>query len=223
MPLVLPGQEVRLNEPGRTFERHHHLGAYAALLVSGTCHESGDRGRYTAVAGDVLVHRPFDGHGDRIGSSGAAFINIPLDRPLGCAFGRVADLDAVVRSFERSFAEGCERFHELFEPADERANDWPDMLAKELSGRRISSLADWSACHGLGPTSVSRGFRLAYGVSPKRFRLEQMAARAGRRIRASAEKLGEIAADCGFADQAHMTRTIARLFSVSPLELRRLG
>ena len=223
MPLVLPGQEVRLNAPGRTFERHHHLGAYAALLVSGSCHEAGDRGRFTAVPGDVLVHRAFDGHGDHVGRSGAAFINIPLDRPLPYAFGRVTDLDALVRAFEHSFAEGCEQFYGLFEPAGSHNGDWPDLLAQELASESVSSLADWSDHHGLHATSVSRGFRLAYRVSPKRFRLEQLAARAARRIRETGEGLGHIAAACGFADQAHMTRTIGRLFNVSPLGLRHLS
>ena len=223
MPLVLPGQEVRWNEPGRRFERHHHLGAYAALMVSGSCHENGDRGRHAAKAGDVLVHRPFDGHGDRIGPAGAAFINIPLDRPLDCAFGHVTDLDAVVRAFERSPVEGREQFHALFEEAEDCDRDWPDMLADELGRERCGSLTHWAEIHDLHPASVSRGFRLAYGVTPKRFRLEQMTARAARRIRGSADTLSEIAAGCGFADQSHMTRTIAQLFAVTPRDLRRLS
>ena len=222
MPLVLPGQEVRWNEPGRRFERHHHLEPYAALVISGSCHETGDRGRHDVVAGDVLVHRAFDGHGDRIGGAGAAFINIPLDRPLASAFGRVSDVDAIVRAFERSPAEGRERFHELFEEAENYSADWPDLLAKELSGAHPPSLTHWSDAHSLHPASVSRGFRLAFGVSPKRFRLEQMAARAARQIRASADGMVDIAAACGFADQSHMTRTIAQLFSVTPRDLRRL-
>ena len=223
MPLVLPGQEVRWNEPGRTFERHHHLGAYAALLVSGSCHETGDRGRHRAVAGDVLVHRSFDGHGDRVGPSGAAFINIPLDRPLNCAFGRVADLDAVVRAFERSALHGRDEFYAQFEECGRRADDWPDMLAAELSGRPAGSLAGWAEAQGLHPTSVSRGFRLAYGVSPKRFRLEQMAARAARRIQRSGDSLSAVAADVGFADQAHMSRTLSQLFAITPRDLRKLS
>ena len=223
MPLILPGQEVQLNEPGRTFDRHHHLAAYAALLVSGKCHETGDRGRHTAVAGDVLVHRAFDGHGDRVGPAGAAFINIPIGRPLPCAFGRVTDLDAVVRAFERSPAEGGEQFQASFEPAAPRSGDWPDMLAGELAARIVGSLSDWAEAHGLNPASLSRGFRLAYGVSPKRFRLEQMAARAAREIRSSTDSLSAIAASCGFADQPHMTRTLTRMFAVSPLRLRRLS
>jgi AraC-like DNA-binding protein len=223
MPLVLPGHEVRLNEPGRTFDRHHHLGAYAALLIDGSCHETGDRGRFTAEPGEVFVHRAFDGHRDDIGRSGAAFINIPLEDPLGCAFGRVTDLDSVVRAFERSFAEGCEQFHALFEPAPVRRNDWPDMLADEISARTVGSISRWSKDHGLNPASVSRGFRLAYGISPKRFRLEQMAARAARTIRGPTDGLSAIAASCGFSDQAHMTRTMASLFGITPARLRRLS
>ena len=223
MPLVLPGQEVRWNEPGRAFARHHHLGAYAALLVSGSCHENGDRGRLSAQAGDVLVHRAFDGHRDRIGPAGAAFINISLDRPLACAFGRVSDLDAVVKAFESSPNHGREEFYAQFERVDRRDEDWPDLLAEDLSERRTRSLADWSEAHGLHPASVSRGFRLAYGISPKRFRLEQLAARAARRIHGSADSLSEIAADTGFADQAHMSRAISQLFATTPRHLRKLS
>ena len=223
MPLVFPGQEVRLNEPGRMFERHHHLRAYAAILISGSCHEAGDRGRYTASPGDVFVHRAFDGHGDRVGRAGATFINIPLDRPVDAAFGQVTDLDALIRAFEHSFAEGCERFYAHFEPADRQGGDWPDMLAHQLAKRSVGSIADWSDVHGLNPASVSRGFRLAYGISPKRFRLEQMAALAARTVCSSDSPLCRVAAEVGFADQAHMTRSLAALFEVTPRRLRRLS
>ena len=93
MPLVLPGEEVSLNEPGRTFARHHHLKSYAALLVSGTCDEAGDRGRFRARAGDVLLHRSFEAHRDQIGAKGAKIINFVLEEAPIEAFGFVADLD----------------------------------------------------------------------------------------------------------------------------------
>ena len=131
-----------------------------------------------------------------------------------------------MRSFERSNARSPKAASNSTRCSNRRRTrdgDWPDLLAQELASQRVASLADWSDAHGLHTTSVSRGFRLAYGVSPKRFRLEQMAARAARRIRDTAEGLGQIAAGCGFADQAHMTRTIGRLFAVSPLELRHLS
>ena len=223
MPLVLPGHEVRLNEPGRRFERHHHLTAYAALVVSGTCHEAGDGGRFDVEAGDVLIHRAFDGHRDSVGRRGAVFINIPVTGPIGSCIGQVSDVDAIVRAFERDAAEGEALFRDQFVPTDRRACDWPDLLAATLASAGANSLQHWAEKHRLHPASVSRGFKLAYGVSPKRFRLEACASRAARRVREGCARLADIAADCGFSDQAHMTRAFGQLFGFSPSALRALG
>lgn len=222
MPLVLPGNEVSLNQPGSRFHRHHHLNGYAALLVSGSCHEVGDSGRFDARPGDVLVHDWFHGHADRIGARGARFINIPLKGPLHAKSGKVANLDSVVRAFERDRDEGEAMFHEQFRPAVYGPADWPDLLAEDLAMGSIHRLDSWARSKGIHPASMSRGFRLAYGITPKRFRLEQMATRAARRVLASAESLAGVAADAGFADQAHMTRIFVELFRVTPARLRSL-
>jgi AraC-like DNA-binding protein len=42
-------------------------------------------------------------------------------------------------------------------------------------------------------------------------------------VRASAEPLSLIAQDCGFADQAHMSRAIRGLVRTTPAALRRLA
>jgi len=68
--------------------------------------------------------------------------------------------------------------------------------------------------------SLSRGFRSAFGVSPKRFGLESKAHTALRRIREGATALSTIAADAGFSDQTHMTRAIADLTGNSPSHWR---
>ena len=222
MPLVLPGQEVRYNAPGSRFGRHHHLSAYAAVLVQGECEEAGDHGRFRARPGQVLAHRPFDGHADRIGARGAVFINIPLRAFLPGAFGMVRDLDAVVRACERDIAEGERLLHQQFVPATEAA-DWPDLLARDLSTGAVPSLAGWASEHGLCPSSVSRGFRLAYGVSPKRYRLEQMARKAALEVRQRRTPLADVALSTGFADQPHMTRTLSTLFGVTPSALQGLS
>jgi AraC-like DNA-binding protein len=222
MPLVLPGNEVSLNQPGSRFHRHHHLNGYAALLVSGSCHEVGDSGRFDARPGDVLVHDWFHGHADRIGARGARFINIPLKGSLHAKSGKVVNLDSVVRAFERDRDEGEAMFHEQFRPAVYGPADWPDLLAEDLAMGSIHRLDSWARSKGIHPASMSRGFRLAYGITPKRFRLEQMATRAARRVLASAESLAGVAADAGFADQAHMTRIFVELFRVTPARLRSL-
>ena len=223
MPLVLPGQESANNEPWRRFERHHHVAPYAALVIRGACDEAGDRGRFRAAVGDVLVHDSFDGHGDTIGSSGATFINFVLVEPLPGSFGRVADVDAIIRAHERDPREGAAELDLQFRPAVNGHGDWPDLLAADLATRRRLAIEAWADAHCLHRGSVSRGFRLAYGVSPKRFRLEQFASRAARTIRRGGQSLASIAADCGFADQAHMTRSLVALFGTTPGSLRRPG
>jgi AraC-like DNA-binding protein len=223
MPLVLPGQEVSLNEPGRTFERHHHLCGYAALVVEGTCEEAGDRGRFTAQAGDVLAHRPLDAHRDRIGAAGALIINFELAEPLDGSFGRVSDVDEIVRAHERDPHQAAAMLRAQFRPCSAGDRDWPDMLAEDLVRPGPIRLDGWAANHGLSPNSLSRGFRLAYGITPKRYRFEQMSSRAARIVRSTPTPLSMVAADAGFADQAHMTRAMAALFGLTPRRLRRLS
>jgi AraC-like DNA-binding protein len=223
MPLVFPGEEVSLNEPGRAFARHHHFKGYAALIVSGACDEAGDRGRFRARAGDVLVHLPFEAHQDRIGPAGARIINFELDEPLGHAFGFVSDLDSVVRLQERDPIAATELLKTQFAPHADHHGDWPDLLALELSRAEPTRLDRWAELHNLNASSLSRGFRLAYGITPKRFRVEQMVSRAARNARETDDRLSMVAAATGFADQAHMTRAMAQLFGVTPNRLRRLS
>ena len=223
MPLVHPGQEVSLNEPGRTFARHHHLKPYAALLVSGSCNEAGDRGRFRASAGDVLVHLGFEAHQDHIGHKGAKFINFALDCEIGPAFGFVRDPDAIMRAQERDALAASEMLREQFTVYATADRDWPDLLAEHLAQPDPIPLQQWAAEYGVHPASLSRGFSLAYGVTPKRYRFEQMASRAARTVRNSGDGLSSIAATSGFADQAHMTRAMAQLFELTPGHLRKLS
>jgi AraC-like DNA-binding protein len=221
MPVVFPGEEISVNEPGRTFARHHHLSAYAALLVEGSCEEAGDRGRYAARPGDVLAHRPLEAHRDRIGPKGALFMNVRLESPLEHSFGFVRDVDGMMRAYERDPADAAALLRTELRPHAARSGDWPDLLAESLAEPGMQ-LKDWAELHGLNPSSLSRGFKLAYGVTPRRYRFELMASRAARRIRSSSEPLSVIAAATGFADQAHMTRSLVGLFKFTPRQLRRL-
>ncbi len=223
MPLVFPGEEVSLNEPGRTFARHHHLKGYAALIVCGACNEAGDRGRFRAFAGDVLVHLAFEAHQDQIGPAGAKIINFPIEEMPSSPFGFVADLNSVVRLHERDTAAAAQLLLDQFGAHGGPNCDWPDLLARELSLPNPRRLDDWAELHGLNPNSLSRGFRRAYGVTPKRYRFEQAVSRAAREMGESFEALSMIAAGNGFADQAHMTRAMAQLFGVTPRRLRTLS
>lgn len=82
------------------------------------------------------------------------------------------------------------------------------------------ALADVAAAVGRDPAALSRGFRRAFGASvgdyARRVRLEQACEMLAR----SRAPLSEIALDCGFCDQAHMSRSFKAAYGVSPRRWR---
>jgi AraC-like DNA-binding protein len=210
-------------ERGQRFSRHRHRHPYAAVVLAGAYREAGSGGRFRVSSGEVMFHDAFDAHLNCVEPTGAVILNIPLQSygAQRAHFG-VANVDEIAAMAERDPAAAAkELFNSLIDlPA--RAEDWPDLLAADLRRHAVVSLEHWSAHHGLTPHTLSRGFRNAFGVTPKRFGLESKAHSALRHIRVGAAPLSVIAADAGFSDQAHMTRTIAELTGNPPSHWARL-
>jgi AraC-like DNA-binding protein len=99
--------------------------------------------------------------------------------------------------------------------------DWPDLLAAALRDNPALGLTDWAERMGLAVETVARGFKRAYGVSPKRYRADVRALQAWRLIPRSTLPLAQLALALGFTDQAHMTRDVAALTGRTPGALRR--
>lgn len=74
----------------------------------------------------------------------------------------------------------------------------------------------------VSPYRLSRAFSREVGVSLTRFRDRVRVGRAVERLEAGEEDLAGLAADLGFADQAHMTRTVRAHLGHTPTALRRL-
>jgi AraC-like DNA-binding protein len=93
-----------------------------------------------------------------------------------------------------------------------------DRLADDL--RHPPALADLAQLAGVSKYRFLRRFQRVYGLTPyewlRQFRVER--ARAAIRRGAS---LAEVAADCGFADQSHMTRAFNAQFGFTPGAWRR--
>jgi AraC-like DNA-binding protein len=197
--------------------RHRHLEGYAALVLSGGYLEAGDRGRIRVQAGQVLIHGAYEAHQDHFSRAGAVVLNIPLVDALDAATtGAVDDPDAIVRLAERDMAGAAALLKDTFRPRDALLMDWPDRLAAALAREPGFAIADWADAMGLAPQSISRGFRLAYGISPKRYRIEQRTLRAIRNLRHWPGTVAALAAEMGFADQAHLTRSVVALTGCAP-------
>ncbi len=206
---------------GQRLSRHRHPHPYAAVVLAGAYREAGSGGRFRVSSGEVMFHAAFDAHVNWVEPTGAVVLNIPLRSYAAerAHFG-VANVDAIAAMAERDPAAAARELLKSLIELPVPAGDWPDLLAADLRVNAVASLQLWSAHHGLTPHSLSRGFRDAFGVTPKRFGLESKAHAALRCIRAGTRPLSAIAAEAGFSDQAHMTRAIADLTGNPPSHWR---
>jgi len=207
--------------PGALKCRHRHARGYVAVVLAGSYIEAGDEGRRRVGPGDALVHRPFDGHLDVVGRHGADVLNLPLPEGRSLPIGmHIADPDTLARIAETDPAAASALLDATVElPA--LHEDWPDLLAAALRSQSNTLIAGWAASMGLAAATVSRGFRMMFGLSPARYRAEMRARRAFAALTAGEEPLAQLALSSGFADQAHLTRAISALTGETPSAWRR--
>ena len=93
------------------------------------------------------------------------------------------------------------------------------LLLNQLSrGLPVAELA--RRC-GLSRSHFTRAFKASVGLPPHRWLMLFRIARARDRLETSADSIADIAFDCGFADQSHLTRVFHDVIGVSPAAWRR--
>lgn len=97
--------------------------------------------------------------------------------------------------------------------------DARDLLAADPAGLSPAELA---RALGVSPHHLSRIFHRHHGRTLSRFRLQLRIHHALDRIEAGESDLSGLAADLGFADHAHLTRTLRTHVGHPPTALRRL-
>jgi AraC-like DNA-binding protein len=197
--------------------RHCHREPFIAVLLTGTYIEAGDRGRVRVGPGDVVFHDAYESHLDLIGQGGAVVLVLPGAATPPRESGCVDDVDFIARIAERDPVEAARYVIANLRPARRCLSDWPDRLAADLQADPSLAIHHWADAAGLRHESISRGFRRAYGITPLAFRARARALKALARL-TSRESLAHVAAGCGFADQAHMSRSIRALTGRTPRE-----
>lgn len=200
---------------------HRHRSGYAALILDGSYSEAGNGGRWELEPGHLVLHGAFDAHCNRVRAKGAAVLNIDLPYHIGWSAAlRVTNPDEVAFAARKDPAhlpqllKGAERLLPLKE-------DWQDLLAAAIRADPSLSLSGWAASVGLQPATISRGFRRIFGMSPVRYRMETRTIAALKVLVDNNAPIASVAADCGFADQAHLCRSLMQLTGGSPSHWRR--
>lgn len=201
-----------------SLERHVHAEPYAALVLSGGYEEAGDHGRFFVNAGDAIFHDAFEAHLNHFLKQGAIVLNLRL-APTGCyatGVGRVVDPDFVVRVAEKDRSAAADLLLSVAVRWTPQLADWPDELAAILMECPSLKLSEWGTEKGIAPWTISRGFAQVFGVSPEAFRARVRARKAWKAVQGTPVPLATIAAELGFADQAHMTRSVKELTGLPP-------
>ena len=74
---------------------------------------------------------------------------------------------------------------------------------------------------GYSTFHFSRAFKAATGTSPHQVLIERRVARARERLERGTDPIVDVALECGFSSQAHMTSTFTRQLGVSPGRYRK--
>jgi AraC-like DNA-binding protein len=207
--------------PGGDIARHYHREGYANVILSGSFIEAAFAGRSAVRPGDVLLHGAFDAHADvNVSRLGPCILRLPWHDVGVEGHFRVRDPDGLARLAEVDPIAASERLRESLQPVPTIARHWSDQLAHDLLTERALNIRQWAERHDLAPETASRGFHRRFGVTPKLFRLEGRTRAAWRVIVTTDHSLTSVAYDTGFADLAHMSRSISMLTGVSPRHWR---
>lgn len=91
-----------------------------------------------------------------------------------------------------------------------------------LHGTPYLSLTEMAKQFGVAPYTLSRAFRSATGVTISRYRRSMRTRRALELLREGLLDLAQLASECGFADQSHLTRAAQEEYGETPARLRAL-
>lgn len=208
--------------------RHHHRAGYANVVLAGRFTEASFAGRFTVAPGEALLHGAFDCHANQaLTARGPTILRLPWDvaqwGDVPCGEDaregrvRVSDPDRLARLAETDPRAAAGELAEMTTPCAPAPNPhWADVLAAALGRGEVISIGAWAAHHDLAPATVARGFARAFGTSPRRFRVEARARLAWRQAVHGRTSLSAIAHDLGFADLAHMTRSVRALTGAPP-------
>lgn len=95
------------------------------------------------------------------------------------------------------------------------------ILTENVAGEvPISQVA--SAC-GLSRSYFIKAFRQTVGTTPHRWLLEHKIERVKRSLLSKSEPIADIAHQCGFSDQAHLTRVFTSMIGTPPAAWRRMN
>jgi AraC family transcriptional regulator len=229
--------------PGTLVPSHAHSHPYFCYVSAGGFEELGERGSYVATRGTLVFHPAAETHSDEFGEAGGRCFNIEvggidLARDPGVVRGAAvryaAELYREMRAWDAASAvvaealtaaliaragSGAER--SATAPRKARGDLTPAIERLRADPCNPPPLALLAAEAGLSTISFARAFRRQFGCGVGAYVRTERVELAKRALAESNETVSTIAADLGFADQAHLTRVFREATGWTPAAFRR--
>ncbi len=220
---------------------HVHPEVNVAVLLRGSVTDNTEKRTTLARPGVVIVARPETPHETLYHKGGCTFLRLMLSVELERFFEletEAHDGNARCHEIAGSMAANVESADPLtlecagleLIGAITNGPDWSprsrpsylrdivaDLRANRIRGTRISTIA--KDAH-VSPTRLARAFRRSYGISLARFLRVLQLQRASALLTDRTIAISAVAAEAGFSDQSHMTRTFVRTYGMTPARLR---
>jgi AraC family transcriptional regulator len=243
--------ELRPTVPEDEVREHTHDDAHFLLLLQGN-YLSTAQGMPPVCSGRALLLNPpgtthrdcfrgLDGLFFTVSVPAAVWREAQLQRPLpasavrlpGSTLVRAACLWRELRAWDTASALVVESgFEELLDAAAAMAQTgsrngpaWLDRVRERLADewRRTPGLVELAHQAEVHPAYMARVFRRHYGCSPATYLRRCRMERAIGLLDDPGLTVAEVAASCGFFDQAHFTHAFRRAHRVTPSQYRALG
>ncbi|GJL92808.1 AraC family transcriptional regulator [Hyphococcus sp.] len=203
---------------------HRHDDARVIVVIEGEICENSLAGRRTYQAGEFLFRPPFCAHENASSGKAAAFLRLPVSKKAWLAVvkrhgwralsGQFDIRDRKHRVLLRPNASG-DAFLDLSVGIPTGATQRPEIVLSKF----FSVLANDS---GVKPYALTRNVRREFGLTPTQFRSEWRLRSALNLLASSNAAIVDVASECGFADQSHLTRMVKSATGYAPAAFRRL-
>ncbi|HJP58422.1 MAG TPA: AraC family transcriptional regulator [Gemmatimonadaceae bacterium] len=232
-------------EAKASLAEHDHTEPFFTYVLRGSYTEHAHGAPRECAAGDVIIHPPGDTHSNTVDGHGTASLNVQIS-PLLWDFlsssadvrsitGRVLSGDiqwaaiAVWREFHRddvasalalteSVALFCGTLVEIRERCSLPVARRLDAVAELIADCResVPTLSEVAAEVGVHPMHLAKLFRRRFHCSLGEYVRRRRVAWACNELANRDRTISSIAAEAGFADHAHFTRTFRRLTGCTP-------
>ena len=215
------------HEAGTALSSHRHELPYIAIVIDGAYFEASADGVYWCEPGSLIVHPPLHLHMNRFGQRRVRVLNLSLplsafrSAPSHFAVARIPVSLGALLSHPDRFPEVGQVWAECEPIAAQPRATIPEFAAAFLRSDPSARVGAIARLLGVSREHLSREFSAYYGMSLRQFRGERRLRNALNLLVSDAPSLTRIALDAGFADHAHMTRSVAAAVGHPPSAVRR--